>query len=72
MLLPIEVAAAIEMFEEDFGIFQEQDSVDTNSYTLGRSGKHSVMIACLSGGQHGITSATAVAINMIKNHYGPD
>jgi nucleoside phosphorylase len=64
--LPIEVAAAIQMLDENFGILQEQDSADTNSYTLGRIGKHCVAIACLPGGQYGTTSATTVAINMMR------
>jgi len=60
--LPIEAAAAIQMLDEKFGILQEQDCADTNSYTLGRIGKHYVVIACLPGGQYGTTSATTVAI----------
>ncbi|KAK4062940.1 hypothetical protein Trihar35433_8735 [Trichoderma harzianum] len=62
--LPIEVAAAKEMLDENFGILDEQDSNDTNSYTLGRIGKHYVAIAGL--GQYGTTSATTVAINMMR------
>lgn len=34
----------------------EQDSTDTNSYTLGRVGRHYVIIAGLPGGQYGTTS----------------
>jgi nucleoside phosphorylase len=64
--LPIEAAAAIQMLDENFGILQEQDSTNTNSYTLGRIGKHYVVIACLPGGQYGTTSATTVVINMIR------
>lgn len=62
--LPIEIAAAKEMLDESFGILEEQDSKDTNSYTLGRIGKHYVVIAGL--GQYGTTSATTVAINMMR------
>ncbi|KAL6820195.1 hypothetical protein J3E69DRAFT_341379 [Trichoderma sp. SZMC 28015] len=62
--LPIEVAAAKEMLDENYGILDEQDSNDTNSYTLGRIGKHYVAIAGL--GQYGTTSATTVAINMMR------
>lgn len=64
--LPIEAAAAAEMLDEEFGILDEQDAADTNTYTLGRIGKHHVVIACLPGGQYGITSATTVANNMIR------
>lgn len=64
--LDIEMAAAKEMLDENFGILQEQDRADTNSYTLGRIGLHYVAIACLPGGQYGTTSATTVANNMIR------
>ncbi|OAQ59453.2 Pfs, NACHT and ankyrin domain-containing protein [Pochonia chlamydosporia 170] len=64
--LPIEVAAAKQMLDENFGILDEQDSRDTNSYTLGRVGRHYVVIAGLPGGQYGTTSATTVAINMMR------
>jgi len=64
--LPIEAAAAAEMLDEHFGILEEQDAADSNTYTLGRIGKHYVVIACLPGGQYGTTSATSVAINMLR------
>ncbi|KAJ5297125.1 uncharacterized protein N7443_008018 [Penicillium atrosanguineum] len=64
--LPIEAAAAIEMLDEKFGILEEQDAADSNTYMLGRIGKHYVVIACLPGGQYGTTSATTVANNMLR------
>ncbi|KAI7969609.1 hypothetical protein EIK77_001136 [Talaromyces pinophilus] len=64
--LPIEAAAAIQMLDENFGILQEQERSDTNTYTLGRIGRHHVVIACLPDGQYGTTSATTVAINMMR------
>ncbi|KAJ5148145.1 hypothetical protein N7526_001497 [Penicillium atrosanguineum] len=64
--LPIEAAAAKEMLDENFGLLDAQDLSDSNIYTLGRIGKHHVVIACLPGGQCGITSATTVATNMIR------
>lgn len=63
--LSIEKAAAQEMLDENFGNFYEQDNADKNIYTLGRIGKHHVVIACL-GGQYGTTSATTVANNMMR------
>ncbi|OJJ07255.1 hypothetical protein ASPVEDRAFT_88510 [Aspergillus versicolor CBS 583.65] len=63
--LPVEAAAAQEMLDEDFGTLEEQDTSDTNIYTLGRIGKHHVVIACL-GGQYGTTSATTVANHMTR------
>ncbi|EED23383.1 conserved hypothetical protein [Talaromyces stipitatus ATCC 10500] len=64
--LPVEAAAAIQMLDENFGILQEQERSDTNTYTLGRIGRHHVVIACLPDGQYGTTSATAVSNNMIR------
>lgn len=64
--LPIEAAAAKEMLDENFGILDAQDPADTNAYTLGRIGKHYVVIACLPGGQYGTTSATTVANHMVR------
>ncbi|KAJ5267434.1 hypothetical protein N7478_000692 [Penicillium angulare] len=64
--LPIEAAAAAEMLDEKFGILDEQDAADSNTYTLGRIGKHNVVVACLPGGQYGTTSATTVATNMLR------
>ncbi|KAF3391859.1 Ankyrin repeat domain-containing protein 50 [Talaromyces pinophilus] len=64
--LPIEAAAAIQMLDENFGILQEQERTDTNTYTLGRIGHHHVVIACLPDGQYGTTSATTVANNMLR------
>ena len=63
--LPIEAAAAEEMLDENFDTLEEQDNADPNIYTLGRIGKHYVVIACL-GGQYGTTSVTTVANNMMR------
>ena len=52
------------MLDEDFGILEEQDAADSNTYRLGRIGKHNVVIACLP--QYGNTSATTVATNMLR------
>lgn len=62
--LPIEAAAVKQMLDEDFSILQEQDSIDTNLYTLGCIGLHYVVIACLPGGQYGNNAAAMVANNM--------
>lgn len=63
--LPIEKAAAQEMLDEKFDNLHGQENADTNIYTLGRIGKHHVVIASL-GGQYGTTSATTVANNMMR------
>ncbi|KAH8435412.1 uncharacterized protein LDX57_013042 [Aspergillus melleus] len=63
--LPVEAAAAHEMLDETFGSLEEQDNADTNIYTLGRIGKHYIVIACL-GAPYGTTSATTVANHMMR------
>ncbi|KAH7086508.1 ankyrin repeat-containing domain protein [Paraphoma chrysanthemicola] len=40
---------------------------DNNDYTLGRSGKHNVVIAVLPEGEYGISSATSVARDMLHS-----
>jgi nucleoside phosphorylase len=65
--LPIELAAATEMLDEEHGdILLPQDATDTNLYSLGRIGKHKVVIACLPAGQMGTSSAAAVASQMMS------
>jgi hypothetical protein len=63
--LPIEATAAEEMLDKNFETLKEQDNADTNIYTLGRIGKHYVVIAYLRG-QYRITSATIVANYMMR------
>jgi hypothetical protein len=38
---------------------------DNNNYTLGRIGKHYVVIAVLPDGEYGISSATSVARDIL-------
>src|SRR5271156_2344069 len=61
--LPIELAAAAEMLDEEHQDLPQHDN-DTNLYTLGRIGEHNVVIACLPAGQIGTNSAAAVAVQM--------
>lgn len=62
--LPIELAAAQEVLDEEHQGLSHQDSNDANSYTLGRIGKHNVVIACLPAGQTGTNPAAVVAARM--------
>ena len=62
--LPIELAAALEMLDEKHEDLSRDEPHDTNLYTLGRIGKHNVVIACLPAGQTGTNTAAAVAIQM--------
>ncbi|KAH8693470.1 nucleoside phosphorylase domain-containing protein, partial [Phaeosphaeriaceae sp. PMI808] len=63
--LPIELAAAEEMFDEQYHDVQG-DPNDSNLYTLGRMGEHNVVIACLPAGETGTNSAAAVAVRMLS------
>jgi len=61
--LPVELAAAAELLDEEHPD-PPQDRNDTNLYTLGRIGKHNVVVACLPAGQTGISSAATVAVQI--------
>jgi len=51
------MAAARAMLDELHGRPQEQHMSDQNAYHLGRIGQHNIVIACLSAGVYGTTSA---------------
>jgi len=61
--LPIELAAAQEMLDEEHEDLPQVIG-DANIYTLGRIGEHNVVIACLPAGQTGIGAAAASAMQM--------
>lgn len=61
--LPIELAAAQEMLDEEHEGFPQRGP-DPNLYTLGRIGDHNVVLACLPAGQTGTQSAATVAAQM--------
>jgi nucleoside phosphorylase len=61
--LPVELAAAQEMLDEEHDT-PPYNAHDTNLYTCGRVGEHTVVIACLPEGQTGTNSAAAVAVQM--------
>jgi nucleoside phosphorylase len=61
--LPIELAAAQEMLDEEHEDL-EQDENDNNLYSLGRIGGHNVVIVCLPAGLIGNNPAAAVATQM--------
>jgi nucleoside phosphorylase len=58
--LPLELAAAQAMLDEDHGEVQEGDCL----YALGAMGGHKVVVGCLPSGVYGTTSATAVVTQM--------
>jgi nucleoside phosphorylase len=66
--VPVEFAAAKAVLDET----HEELSMlpnDHNSYTLGRIGKHNVVITCLPNGVYGTTSATAVAMQLLSSFH---
>ena len=65
--LPIELAAATIMLDEEHKDFP-QDNSDDNLYTLGRISEHNIVIACLPAGQTGTNSAASVA-NRMKSKF---
>ncbi|EHK25710.1 uncharacterized protein TRIVIDRAFT_136609, partial [Trichoderma virens Gv29-8] len=65
--LPLEMAAAIEMLDEEYGKPNIQNAHDYNNYILGRIGLHNIVIACLPTGVYGTTSAAVVAVQMMAS-----
>lgn len=61
----VEEKAAMEMMLDEEHEQLEQQSRDHNSYTLGKIGKHNVVIACLPGGHQGKAAAATVAVHML-------
>ncbi|KAL7786332.1 WD40-repeat-containing domain protein [Trichoderma ceciliae] len=61
--LPIELAAAAEMLDEEHDDLPLDDN-DTNIYTLGRIGSHNIVLACLPAGQMGTNAAAAAAAQL--------
>lgn len=57
--LPVEITAASAMLDEVY-----EDNNDNSHYTLGRIGRHNIVIICLPTGQSDTSSATAAAVEM--------
>jgi hypothetical protein len=68
--LPKEMAAARAMLDEEYEPFQSDNALDSNSYVLGRVGKHNVVMACLPAGVYGTNTAAMVANNMLRTFMG--
>ncbi|KAL8365095.1 hypothetical protein RB595_004086 [Gaeumannomyces hyphopodioides] len=66
--IPTELVAA-ELFLDGpaHSPLEHIDPRDTNSYTLGRMGRHNVVMACLPDGMYGETAAAAVAKDMLRS-----
>ncbi|KAF3315812.1 hypothetical protein TWF173_003008 [Orbilia oligospora] len=66
--LPLEMAATRAMLDEEYEAPISQDKNDKNNYTLGRIGKHPVVIACLPDGIYGMTAATSLITWMLSSY----
>ncbi|KAM0637328.1 hypothetical protein ACHAQF_008840 [Verticillium nonalfalfae] len=62
-----EYVAARELLDEKHDDPQSVSPHDNNSYTLGRMGKHNVVIAVLPDGEYGTASAANVARDMLHS-----
>lgn len=62
-----EYVAAQEFLDEEHEAPEFVSRNDTNDYTLGRLGKHNVVIAVLPDGEYGTSSAASVATNMLHS-----
>jgi nucleoside phosphorylase len=62
-----EYVAAQEFLDEEHDGPELVSPKDNNDYTLGKIGKHNVVIAVLPQGEYGISSATAVAKDMLNS-----
>ena len=68
MLNAYQQVAACETLDEEFDPLEEPVAPnDTNSYKLGRIGKHNIVIAVLPDGEYGTDSAASVATNMLNS-----
>lgn len=66
--LPEERAAATAMLDEKYQNTQNQDPLDTNSYTFGRIANHNVVIASLPAGDYSTSRAAMVAGQMLRSY----
>ncbi|KAL5336356.1 hypothetical protein BJX70DRAFT_282640 [Aspergillus crustosus] len=64
--LPLEMAAAKAMLDEIHEDLPVQPN-DHNAYTLGRIGRHNVVMACLPSGEYGTASASTVAMQLLSS-----
>ena len=65
--LPLEMAAAKAMLDENHPDLGNLHPSDHNAYTLGSIRRHNVVIACLPSGVYGTTSAAIVASHMLSS-----
>ncbi|KAK8054716.1 hypothetical protein PG994_009783 [Apiospora phragmitis] len=62
--LPVELAAAAEMMDEEFADLPSNLATESKLYSFGRIGVQNVVAACLPAGQMGTNPAATVASQM--------
>ncbi|KAI0860282.1 hypothetical protein F4860DRAFT_525416 [Xylaria cubensis] len=62
-----ELVAAVSLLDEEHDALDHVPANDNNSYTLGRLGKHNVVIAVMSHWQYGLVSAANAARDMVRS-----
>ncbi|KUL82102.1 hypothetical protein ZTR_10071 [Talaromyces verruculosus] len=65
--LSTEYVAAQEFLDDEHEPPESVSPSDTNEYTLGRLGKHNIVIAVLPDGEYGTASAASVATNLLHS-----
>lgn len=68
--LPTERVAAREFLDDEHDAPESRAVHDNNIYTLGKIGKHNVVIAGLPDGEYGTASAASVARDMLRSFPG--
>lgn len=64
--LQTEYVVACELLDEEFSDMEATPD-DDNAYTCGRIGARIVVVACLTKGRYGLTSAASVAKDMLRS-----
>ena len=64
--LEVELAASQAMLDREHPDLLQAEN-DTNTYTLGRIGRHNVVLACLPSGTTGISAAAIVARDLLRS-----
>ena len=62
-----ELAASQVMLDEEHPDLPQAEN-DTNAYTLGRIGRHNVVLACLPSGTTGISAAAIAARDLLRSY----
>ncbi|KAF7507541.1 hypothetical protein GJ744_010332 [Endocarpon pusillum] len=62
----VELIAACELLEEEYPRLPKQPH-DNNAYSFGRIGSHNVVIAGLPSGKYGVSSAAAIAKDLLRS-----